>query len=131
MIKLNNSNWMMWKPRMEDILFCKNLHEPIKGAAAKTENMFDADQRKLNRKAIGHIRQWVDDSVFHHVSNETDAYALWGKLESFFEQKAATKKAFLIKELIDVKYKDDIVDTKKKNRTPSFIFNRSERRLTY
>ena len=60
----------------------------------------------MNRKAIGHIRQWVDDSVFHHVSNETDAYALWGKLESFFEKKAATKKVFLIKELINVKYKD-------------------------
>ena len=57
-------------------------------------------------KAIGHIRLWVDDRVFHHVSNETDAHALWGKLESLFEKKTAAKKDFLIKELINVKYKD-------------------------
>ena len=46
MIKLNNSNWVTWKPRTEDILFCKDLHEPIEGAAAKLENVSDAYWRK-------------------------------------------------------------------------------------
>ncbi|KAM1261526.1 hypothetical protein ACFX2G_027395 [Malus domestica] len=108
MIKLTNSNWVTWKPRMEDILYCKDLHEPIEGDAAKPESMSDAEWKKMNRKAIGTIRQWVDDSVFHHVSNETNAREFWTKLESLFEKKTPAKKAFLIKELINVKYKDGL-----------------------
>ncbi|KAM1154260.1 hypothetical protein ACFX19_037276 [Malus domestica] len=108
MIKLTNSNWVTWKPRMEDILYCKDLHEPIEGDAAKLESMSDAEWKKMNRKAIGTIRQWVDDSVFHHVSNETNAREFWTKLESLFEKKTPAKKAFLIKELINVKYKDGL-----------------------
>ncbi|KAM1487717.1 hypothetical protein ACFX2I_001756 [Malus domestica] len=108
MIKLTNSNWVTWKPRMEDILYCKDLHEPIEGDAAKPESMSDAEWKKMNRKAIGTIRQWVDDSVFHHVSNETNAREFWMKLESLFEKKTPAKKAFLIKELINVKYKDGL-----------------------
>ncbi|KAM2683111.1 hypothetical protein EV1_044763 [Malus domestica] len=108
MIKLTNSNWVTWKPRMEDILYCKDMHEPIEGDAAKPESMSDAEWKKMNRKAIGTIRQWVDDSVFHHVSNETNAREFWTKLESLFEKKTPAKKAFLIKELINVKYKDGL-----------------------
>ncbi|KAM1704732.1 hypothetical protein ACFX11_027190 [Malus domestica] len=93
---------------MEDILYCKDLHEPIEGDAAKPESMSDAEWKKMNRKAIGTIRQWVDDSVFHHVSNETNAREFWTKLESLFEKKTPAKKAFLIKELINVKYKDGL-----------------------
>ncbi|CAM8882124.1 unnamed protein product [Rhodiola kirilowii] len=59
MIRLNNSNWVTWKPRMEDILYCKDLHEPIEEADAKPEKMSHADWKKLNRKAIGHIREWI------------------------------------------------------------------------
>ncbi|KAL6191103.1 hypothetical protein ACLB2K_037495 [Fragaria x ananassa] len=40
---------------------------------------------KMNRKAISHIREWMEDSVFHRVANETDAHELWTKLESLFE----------------------------------------------
>ena len=79
---------------MEDILYCKDLHEPIEGVEAKLEGTSDANWKKMNRKAIGHIREWVDDSVFHHVANETDAHELWKKLESLFEKKTAAKKAF-------------------------------------
>ncbi|KAM2780700.1 hypothetical protein COP1_015809 [Malus domestica] len=108
MIKLTNSNWVTWKTRMKDILYCKDLHEPIEGDAAKLKSMSDAEWKKMNRKAIGTIRQWVDDSAFHHVSNETNASKFWTNLESLFEKKTPAKKAFLIKELIHVKYKDGL-----------------------
>ncbi|KAL6218131.1 hypothetical protein ACLB2K_011348 [Fragaria x ananassa] len=76
----------------------------IKGVEAKPEGTSDANWTKMSRKAIGHIREWVDDSVFHHVANETNAHELWTKLESLFEKKTATKKTFLIKKLVDMKY---------------------------
>ncbi|KAL6179251.1 hypothetical protein ACLB2K_050767 [Fragaria x ananassa] len=121
MVRLNNSNWITWKPRMEDILYCKDLHEPIEGVEAKTEGTLDANWKKMNRKAIGHIREWVDDSVFHHVANETDAHELWKKLESLFEKKTAAKKAFLIKEFVNMKYSDDVRVTKHLNNFQSTI----------
>ena len=93
---------------MEGLLYCKDLHEPIEGIDAKPADMSDANWKKLNNKAIGHIIQWVDDSVIHQMANETDAHALWVKLVSLFEKKTAAKKAFLIKELINVKYKDGL-----------------------
>ncbi|KAL6138514.1 hypothetical protein ACLB2K_063796 [Fragaria x ananassa] len=69
---------------MEDILYCKDLHEPIEGVKAKPEGTSDANRKKMNRKAINHIQKWMDHSVFHHVANETDAHELWKKLESLF-----------------------------------------------
>ena len=29
MIKLDSSSYSLWKPMMEDILYCKDLYEPI------------------------------------------------------------------------------------------------------
>ena len=92
---------------MEDILYCKDMHEPIEGVAGKPADMADDKWRKLHRKTVGTIRQWVDDSVFHHVSEETDAEELWKKLESLFEKKTAAKKAFLFKEMINMKFNED------------------------
>ncbi|KAK9906214.1 hypothetical protein M0R45_002714 [Rubus argutus] len=115
MIKLNHSNWITWKPRMEDILYCKDLHEPIEGATGRPEGTSEAAWTKSNRKAIGYIREWVDESVFHHVSNETNAHDLWKKLESLFEKKTAAKKAFLFKELVNLKYRDGISVTEHMN----------------
>ncbi|KAL6179068.1 hypothetical protein ACLB2K_050584 [Fragaria x ananassa] len=76
MIKLTHTNWVTWKPRMEDILYCKDMHEPIEGVAGKPADMADNKWQKLHRKTVGTIRQWVDDFVFHHVSEETDAEEL-------------------------------------------------------
>ena len=77
MVKLSASNYSIWKSMMENVLYCKDLHDPIEGDSAKPSDMFDRDCEKLNRKTIGCIRQCIDDSVFHHVSQETIAEALW------------------------------------------------------
>lgn len=61
----------------------------------------------MHRKAIGYIRQWVDNSLFHHVYNETDAKALWDKVEKRNEQESAVNKAFLIRKLVNMKFKDE------------------------
>lgn len=34
--------------------------------------MDDDAWKKLYRKTIGNIRQWFNDNVFHHVSNEIE-----------------------------------------------------------
>ena len=58
---------------MEDILYCKNLYDPIEGDEAKPADMLDKDWNKQNRKTICTIRQWLDEIVFHYVSEENNA----------------------------------------------------------
>ncbi|XP_047340702.1 uncharacterized protein LOC124944484 [Impatiens glandulifera] len=96
MIRLTNNNWQIWKSKMEDILYCKDLYEPVEGDSAKPKEMAEADWIKLNRKAVGTIRQWLDDSVYHHVASEKSAHELWKKLESLYEQKTAVEASNLV-----------------------------------
>ena len=62
---------------MEDILYCKDLYAPIDGDKSKPKDMSEAEWKIMHRKIVALIRQWVDQSVFHHVSQETDATKLW------------------------------------------------------
>jgi hypothetical protein len=91
MVKLIASNYPIWKTRMEDILYCKDLFDPIKLEGVKPISTTNDDWNKMNRKAVGYIRQWVDQSVFHYVAKEVDAYSLWQKLESLYERKTLLK----------------------------------------
>jgi hypothetical protein len=87
MIKLLASNYSIWKPMMEDILYCKDLHDPIESDSAKPSSMPDKEWAKMHRKTIGCIRKCIEVSVFHHVSQKTKADTLWKKLESLYERK--------------------------------------------
>ena len=82
------------------------MFEPIECRGYKPITTIEDGWKKLNRKTIGHIRQLVDQSVFHHVAKEVDAYSLWQKLESLYERKTAQNKAFMIRRLVNLKYKD-------------------------
>jgi len=92
MISLNGNNWMIWKPRMEDLLYCKDLYGPLQGDSAKPTTMTDDEWKRLDRKTIGFIRQWLDYSVFHYVSTEF-LHILFGKSwkVSMKEKQLATK----------------------------------------
>ena len=76
MIKHIASNYSIWKTMMEDILYCKKLFEPTECKSYKPITTTKDEWKKLNRKTIGQIRQWVDQNVFHYVAKEVDAYSL-------------------------------------------------------
>ena len=56
MVKLTSSNYSIWKPRMEDILYTKDLYLPIHGDKRKPAEMNDDDWEVLNRKSVVRIR---------------------------------------------------------------------------
>lgn len=61
---------------MGDILYYKDLHDPVEGETTKTtkpKDMSAIDWTKLNRKVVGTIKKWLDLFVFHHVVEEIDA----------------------------------------------------------
>ena len=106
MIKLSASNYSIWKPMMEDVLYYKDLHDLIEGDSVKPSKMSNKDWEKLNRKTIGCIRQCIDVSVFHHVSQKTNAEALWEKSKGLYERKTAQNKAFMARKLVNLKLKE-------------------------
>ena len=101
MVKLSASNYSISRPMMKDVLYCKDLHDPIEGDSVKSSEMSDRDWEKLNRKNIECIRQCIDVSVFHYVSQETNAENLREKLRSLYERKIAQNKAFITRKFVN------------------------------
>ena len=65
-----------------------------------------AEWNLLHRQVCDYIRQWVDDNVLNHVSEEKHASSLWNKLEQLYARKTGNNKLFLIKKMISLKYQD-------------------------
>ncbi|GFS43592.1 hypothetical protein Acr_00g0085960 [Actinidia rufa] len=103
MIMLSATNYALWKSRMEDILFCKDLHDPLENKGEKPIEKKDEEWTKMNRKIIGLIRQCIGHEVFHHVAQETSAYGLWTKLEKMYQAKTSRNKALLMRRLVNLK----------------------------
>ncbi|GFY86964.1 hypothetical protein Acr_05g0006030 [Actinidia rufa] len=103
MIVVSATNYAIWKPRMEDILFYKDLHDPLENKREKLIATKDEKWRKMNRKTIGLIRQCIGHEVFHHVAQETSAYDLWLKLEEMYQSKISRNKALLMRRLVNLK----------------------------
>ena len=59
--------------------------------------------------------------MFHHVSNETSAHSLWMKLQDLYERKTAGNKAFLIRKLVNLKFKDGESIAEHLNETQSIV----------
>ncbi|GFY95794.1 hypothetical protein Acr_11g0001000 [Actinidia rufa] len=88
---------------MEDILFCKDLHNSLENKREKPVAKTDEEWRKMNKKTIGLIRQCIGHEVFHHVAQETSAYELWIKLEEMYQEKTSRNKALLMRRLVNLK----------------------------
>jgi hypothetical protein len=59
---------------MENLLYCKDVYQPLSGTKPFTTS--DEDWKIANRKTIALIRQWIDDSVYHHISTEINTKTL-------------------------------------------------------
>jgi len=88
---------------MEDMLSWKDLYDPLEHAGVKPTETKVEDWKKMNRKTVGLIRQCIGHEVFHHVAQETDAYALWTKLEEMYQSKTSRNKALLMRRLVNLK----------------------------
>ena len=56
MIKLTATNYALWRPRMEDLLNCKDLFDPLDAEGRNPDPTKEAEWKKMNRKTIGQIR---------------------------------------------------------------------------
>ena len=88
------------------MLFCGDLYDPIEEKGVKPTGKFDREWKKIIRKTIGVIKQWIDEFIYHHVSGETLAYNFWKRLSELFEFKSSLNMTFLIKKIVNLKYKN-------------------------
>ncbi|VFQ80805.1 unnamed protein product [Cuscuta campestris] len=103
--KLTADNYSYWQSMMEDHLYCNDLHEPII-YKDKVEGKSNAQRELLNRKAVVITYKFIDKALFEHVSTYTKAYELWTKLESMIQKKTPRNKAYLVRRLVKLEYKD-------------------------
>ena len=105
MISLNGTNYHLWKGKMKDLLFVKNLHLPV-FSTQKPESKTDEEWEFEHQQVCGFIRQWVDDNVYNHIANETHARALWNQIESLYASKSGNNKLCLLNMLMNLRYKE-------------------------
>ncbi|KAL8105191.1 hypothetical protein AgCh_029112 [Apium graveolens] len=80
--------------RIKDLLYSKDLLDPVELKGIKPAEKSNVAWKKMNMKTISLIRRWIDDSEYHHVAEEEDAYKLWMTLESTFQQTSSQNKLF-------------------------------------
>lgn len=54
--KLNDLNYSIWKSWVEDLLFYKDLYDPIEEDLARPKDKDERAWERMNRKTIGLIR---------------------------------------------------------------------------
>ena len=91
------------KSMMEDLLNCKDLYDPIERDNAKSSDISYADWKKLKKKTLSVIHQWVDISLYNHVAKETNPHTLWKNLENMYETKNTQANIFLMRKLMNLK----------------------------
>ena len=72
MIYLDSTNYGMWKTKMEDIVYVKDLYEPILNEFMPT-SQDESKCKILNRKTEGTIRQFVAISMLQHIANDMNS----------------------------------------------------------
>ena len=105
MVSLNGANYHYWKGKMKDLLFVKNMHIPVFGAQ-KPESMSDEEWGFEHERVCGFIRHFVDEPIYNLIAHETHARTMWQTLESLYASKSGSNKLYLLKNFVELKYKD-------------------------
>jgi len=106
MVALNGSNYHLWKVKIKDLFFMKKLYRPI-FVTQKRDFMSNEEYDFEHQQVRGFIRQYVEDNVYNHISNETRARPLWEKIESLYASKSSNNKLYLLNCLMNLRYREN------------------------
>jgi len=106
---------------MEDLLHVKNFHKPI-SSNEQPNNISDEEWNLLHRQVCGYTSMWVNDNMLNHINiGETNARAMWIKLEQLYAKKIGNNKMFFIKQPLDLKYIDGTTMIDHLNNFPEIV----------
>jgi hypothetical protein len=64
---------------MDDLLYAKSFHQSLFDVENPGDNKTTDQHTLLLRHVRGYIRQWDDDYILNHISEEKYAKSLWDK----------------------------------------------------
>ena len=105
MVCVNGNNYHNCKDKMKDLLFVKKMHLPVFGSN-NSQSLNDEEWEFEHLQVCGYIRKLVENNVRNHIVNETHAKSLWDKLETLYASKTGNNKFFLLKQLMNIRYKE-------------------------
>jgi len=78
----------------------------IEGKSKKPSSMTNEHWKKLDRKTIATVQQYLTERVYFHVLQEKTLESLWKNLHDLYEGNTLMNKLFLIKRLFNLKMKE-------------------------
>ena len=90
---------------MKDLLFFKKIHLLVitsNKLHSVTNEKWEVDHLQVCR----YIRQWVEDNLRNHILNKTHARSLWDKLDTLYALKIGNNKLLLLKQWMNIIYKE-------------------------
>jgi hypothetical protein len=100
--KFNGQNYQLWKMKMEDYLYQKDLFLPLGGIEKKPTTMKDGEWEVLDRKALGMIQLSLAASMAFNISKENTMKELMDALDKLYEKPSVSNKVFLMKRLFNM-----------------------------
>jgi hypothetical protein len=101
--KFNDQNYQLWKMKMEDYLYQKDLFLPLGGITKKSTTMKDEEWEVLDRKTLGTVRLCLEASMDFNLSKGKTMEDLMKELERIYEKTSASNTVFLMKQLFNMK----------------------------
>ncbi|GAA0183757.1 hypothetical protein LIER_31113 [Lithospermum erythrorhizon] len=71
MVLMTAQNYDIWKTKMLDRLYVKQLSRPIEEEGIRHVGADVQQWSELDRRCLGYIRDYIDVGVIHHVENVT------------------------------------------------------------
>ena len=105
MINLNGMNYHILRNKMKDLLFVTKMHLLV-FSMTKLEDKIDQEWEFEHEQVCDFIWQFVEDSVYNHICNETHVQTLWNKLEELYASKTGNNKLFYLTKVLQMKYRE-------------------------
>lgn len=118
-VKLNNSNYSVWKYKMELILIKENLWEKVMkervvppipagteaeiAAAEEAAVAATEEWKKWDNKARASIGLAVEDDQLGHIRKKTTAWGSWEALRNYHEKTTLSNKVHVMREICNLK----------------------------
>jgi hypothetical protein len=96
-VKFNIQNYQLWKMKMEDYLYHKDLFLPLGGIENNLTAMKDEEWEVLDRKALGMIWLSLEASMAFNILKEKTTKELMDALDKLYEKPSVSNKVFPMK----------------------------------
>ena len=102
--KLNNTNFQVWKCKVELLLIKEDLWHTI-----STDRPAIPDERwlKADRQARATVGLLVEDDQLRHIKDTSSAKEAWTALQNYHQKASLTNQVFLFKKICSMKLSEN------------------------